>query len=96
MSGGNDKNVMIWDVASACSAERRSGTDSSASSLSSAAGQNSKGEEPNAASRSAAAAAGDRTTGTKRKKGALWSSRGDGPSHGPVHTFGTRNTGVYR
>lgn len=42
--------------------------------------------------------------GTKRKKGAggsggggvLWSPRGDGPSHGPAHSFGTRNTGVVR
>ena len=42
--------------------------------------------------------------GSKRKKGAggsggggvLWSPRGDGPSHGPVHSFGTRNTGVVR
>lgn len=42
--------------------------------------------------------------GTKRKKGAggsrgggvLWSPRGDGPSHGPVQSFGTRNTGVVR
>lgn len=42
--------------------------------------------------------------GAKRKKGAagsggggvLWSPRGDGPSHGPVHSFGTRSTGVVR
>jgi len=41
--------------------------------------------------------------GTKRKKGSggrggseIWSPRGDGPSHGPVHSFATRNTGVFR
>ncbi|CAB1099218.1 unnamed protein product [Ectocarpus sp. CCAP 1310/34] len=62
------------------------------------------------AAAAAAAAIGDggrgggvsAVAGTKRKKGAgggggraPWPSRGDGPSHGPVHSFGTRNTGVF-
>ncbi|CBJ32346.1 TFIID and SAGA subunit [Ectocarpus siliculosus] len=101
VSGSKDNTVKIWDVASACKrdGDGRNGVDSSAS----------LAEQMKAAA-AAAAAIGDggrgggvsAVAGTKRKKGAggggggaPWPSRGDGPSYGPVHSFGTRNTGVF-
>eukprot|EP00752_Nemacystus_decipiens_P003596 g3315.t1 len=101
VSGSRDNSVKIWDVASACRRhEAEDGVDPSAS----------LADQMKAAAAAAAAAGGGEdgrggalaVVGTKRKKGAggsggggvLWSPRGDGPSHGPVHSFGTRNTGV--
>lgn len=94
MSGGNDRNVMLWDVASACGSSSGSGDGDASASLADQLKPAGEGSGSTGAGVSASAVA---TVGVKRKKGApLWSSRGDGPSHGPVHSFPTRNTDVYR
>ncbi|CAN0270047.1 unnamed protein product [Ectocarpus sp. 6 AP-2014] len=105
VSGSKDNTVKIWDVASACKrdGDGRNGVDSSASLAeqmkAAAAAAAAIGDGGRGGGVSAVA-------GTKRKKGAggggggggggaPWPSRGDGPSYGPVHSFGTRNTGVF-
>ena len=99
---------MVWDVASACSsAKKRREVDTSASLAEQlkAAGDGPAGGTAIAAVAGAEAEEGGEGGGGKRRKvegggggvgGGLWSSRGDGPSHGPVHSFATRNTGVMK
>lgn len=88
VSGGQDNNVMIWDVASVCNGSSnvglRNGIDSAAS-----LSREKKGEGENGVT------AGGAVTGSKRKA-TVWSSTDSDPSHAPVHTFSTRNTAVYR
>lgn len=106
MSGSKDNSVKIWDVASARNrpSDGRNGVDSSAPlaeqmrAAAAAAAATGGGEGRRGGALAVA--------GTKRKNGAgggggvagggMWPMRGDGPSHGPVHSFGTRNTAVIR
>lgn len=85
MSGGRDKKVMIWDAATACAAGGVSRVGDGVSASPSDPGMEDTEHENQASG------------GSKRKQtDGVWMSGGDGPSHGPVHAFATRNTGVYR
>ncbi|CAN0090363.1 unnamed protein product [Ascophyllum nodosum] len=89
VSGGKDRMVMIWDVATACAGgSSKPLTDNGVPTP--FFGSPERDREQPAVGTTAA-------LGTKKRKRGLesWSSTGDGPSHGPVHTFATRNTEVY-
>lgn len=116
MSGSKDKNVMVWDVATACESAmegRQNGPDTSASLAEQISAV--EGALSTASSSPSVTATNTPVSGGKRKRGGedgvagprrreeneiggagLWSSTGGGPSHGPVHTFRTRTSGVIK
>lgn len=85
VSGGKDKMVMIWDAATACAGGgvSRVGDVLSASPSDPGVGNTEHRRQAPGGSKS------------EQTDGVLKSGR-DGRSHGPVHAFATRNTGVYR